>query len=150
MARTNSGAQRAARPVGRGVRTRARASRAAGVRLTSTGATHRPWRGVECDLHYGQRDPALPGRAEVGRPPIRVVLADDSYLVRVALKHLFEGVESIVVVGECEDAKRAVEKHVNAIFAKLELGDPDHVSRRVKAALLYLAERDVHPGPTRR
>ena len=39
--------------------------------------------------------------------------------------------------------KRAVEKHVNAIFAKLDLGDPDHVSRRVKAALLYLADRDA-------
>jgi DNA-binding NarL/FixJ family response regulator len=35
--------------------------------------------------------------------------------------------------------KRAVEKHVNAIFAKLDLRDPEHVSRRVKAALLYLA-----------
>ena len=41
--------------------------------------------------------------------------------------------------------KRAVEKHVNAIFAKLDLGDPDHVSRRVKAALLYLADRDRPP-----
>jgi DNA-binding NarL/FixJ family response regulator len=37
--------------------------------------------------------------------------------------------------------KRAVEKHVNAIFAKLELGDPEEVSPRVKAALLYLADR---------
>jgi DNA-binding NarL/FixJ family response regulator len=34
--------------------------------------------------------------------------------------------------------KRAVEKHVNSIFAKLELGDPDKVSRRVQATLLYL------------
>ncbi|MBV9803854.1 MAG: response regulator transcription factor [Solirubrobacterales bacterium] len=228
-----------------------------------------------------------------GRPPIRIVLADDSYLARVALRHLFEGVSSMVVVGECEDSegvaplidteradllitdirmppsdqdegirlaarlrathpalgvivlstyaevayalklfesgcdsrgyllkdrirsrqqvldavvtvagggsvtdptvveelvksrigharsrldeltpreletlalvaegrsnadiaealvltKRAVEKHVNAIFAKLELGDPDHVSRRVKAALLYLADRGVGAAP---
>ncbi len=224
------------------------------------------------------------------RPPIRVVLADDAYLARVALRHLFEGVSSMVVVGECDDAdsvvavvdkeradllitdirmppsgedegitlatrlrkthpalgvivlstysdvayalklfesgcdsrgyllkdrirdrqqvleavvavanggsiidptiieelvrsriemrrsplelltpreletlalvaegrsnadiadalvltKRAVEKHVNAIFAKLELGDPGHVSPRVKAALVYLADRDAH------
>jgi DNA-binding NarL/FixJ family response regulator len=224
------------------------------------------------------------------RPPIRIVLADDAYLARVALRHLLEGVGSIVVVGECDDAlsvvpvvdkeradllitdirmppngedegitlaarlrkthpalgvivlstyadvayalklfengcdsrgyllkdrirdrqqvleavatvanggsiidptiveelvrsriemrrsplelltpreletlalvaegrsnadiaealvltKRAVEKHVNAIFAKLELGDPDHVSPRVKAALVYLADRDAH------
>jgi DNA-binding NarL/FixJ family response regulator len=38
--------------------------------------------------------------------------------------------------------KRAVEKHVNAIFAKLDLGDAAHFSRRVKAALLYLAVHD--------
>jgi DNA-binding NarL/FixJ family response regulator len=228
--------------------------------------------------------PAEP--VESPRPPIRVVLADDAYLVRLALKHLFEGIPAIIVVGECEETtavprlvdeqradllitdirmppsaedegirlaarlrathpalgvivlstfaevryalklfesgsdgrgyllkdrirdrrqvleavrtvvnggsvidstivadlvssraamqrsqldkltprevetlalvaegqsntaiseslvltKRAVEKHVNAIFAKLDLGDPDHVSRRVKAALLYLAD----------
>src|SRR6266550_1111863 len=34
--------------------------------------------------------------------------------------------------------KRAVEGHINSIFSKLELGDPDKVDRRVKAALLYL------------
>lgn len=45
-------------------------------------------------------------------------------------------------------SKRAVEKHVNAIFAKLELGDPEHVSRRVKAALLYLADRGGRPAKT--
>jgi DNA-binding NarL/FixJ family response regulator len=38
--------------------------------------------------------------------------------------------------------KRAVEKHINAIFLKLGLHDALDVSRRVKAALIYLAE---HP-----
>src|SRR5947209_6371669 len=41
--------------------------------------------------------------------------------------------------------KRAVEKHVNAIFMKLNLTDAPDVSRRVMAALMYLAESDV-PG----
>ena len=232
---------------------------------------------------------ALPQAVANDRPPIRVVLADDAYLVRLALKHLFEGIPAVTIVGECEDAgavarlvdeqradllitdirmppsaedegirlaarlrtthpalsvivlstfaevryalklfesgsdgrgyllkdrirdrrqvveavrtvanggsvidstivadlvssqatrqrsrldkltprevetlalvaegqsntaiaeslvltKRAVEKHVNAIFAKLDLGDPDHVSRRVKAALLYLADSTI-------
>lgn len=36
--------------------------------------------------------------------------------------------------------KRAVEKHVNSIFAKLDLPETQDVSRRVKAALLFLAE----------
>src|SRR5690242_1583816 len=42
------------------------------------------------------------------RLPIRIVLADDSYLARVALRHLFEGVPSVHVVGECEDGKSVV------------------------------------------
>ena len=37
--------------------------------------------------------------------------------------------------------KRAVEKHVNAIFAKLSLRAADEaVNRRVRAALLFLAD----------
>jgi DNA-binding NarL/FixJ family response regulator len=39
--------------------------------------------------------------------------------------------------------KRAVEKHINAIFLKLGLTYATDVSRRVKAALIYLAEGDA-------
>jgi DNA-binding NarL/FixJ family response regulator len=35
--------------------------------------------------------------------------------------------------------KRAVERHINAIFLKLDLGEPEDVNRRVQAALLYLS-----------
>jgi DNA-binding NarL/FixJ family response regulator len=35
--------------------------------------------------------------------------------------------------------KRAVERHINSIFWKLDLGDSGDVSRRVRAALLHLA-----------
>jgi DNA-binding NarL/FixJ family response regulator len=35
--------------------------------------------------------------------------------------------------------ERAVEKHINAIFSKLELSEEPDVHRRVKAALVYLA-----------
>ncbi len=38
--------------------------------------------------------------------------------------------------------KRAVEKHVNSIFAKLNLPETEDVSRRVKATLIFLAEED--------
>lgn len=38
--------------------------------------------------------------------------------------------------------KRAVEKNINSIFAKLDLTDDNTVSRRVRAALLFLAESD--------
>ncbi|MBV9167656.1 MAG: response regulator transcription factor [Solirubrobacterales bacterium] len=36
--------------------------------------------------------------------------------------------------------KRAVEKHVNSIFSKLNLPETQDVSRRVKATLIFLAE----------
>ena len=35
--------------------------------------------------------------------------------------------------------KRAVERHINAIFVKLDLGEPVEVDRRVQATLLYLS-----------
>ena len=38
--------------------------------------------------------------------------------------------------------KRAVEKHINSIFLKLDLRDSEDVSRRVTAALMLLAESE--------
>lgn len=36
---------------------------------------------------------------------------------------------------------RAVEKHINAIFSELPLAEAPEIDRRVKAVLLFLAER---------
>jgi hypothetical protein len=38
--------------------------------------------------------------------------------------------------------KRAVERHIGAIFAKLDLPEERVASRRVLAALLFLGEQD--------
>jgi DNA-binding NarL/FixJ family response regulator len=38
-------------------------------------------------------------------------------------------------------SERAVEKHINSIFAKLGLPEAHESHRRVKAVLLFLAER---------
>jgi DNA-binding NarL/FixJ family response regulator len=38
-------------------------------------------------------------------------------------------------------SERAVEKHINAIFSKLDVSEEPDVHRRVKAVLLYLAEK---------
>jgi DNA-binding NarL/FixJ family response regulator len=57
-----------------------------------------------------------------------------------------EGKSNAAIAEALVLTKRAVEKHVNSIFAKLDLGDPDHVSRRVSAALLYLHDRPAN-GP---
>jgi DNA-binding NarL/FixJ family response regulator len=45
--------------------------------------------------------------------------------------------------------KRAVEKHINAIFMKLNLRDSDDVSRRVKATLIYLTDEERAAPATR-
>jgi len=53
-----------------------------------------------------------------------------------------EGWSNEAIASRLVITKRAVERHINAIFWKLELGDSADVSRRVKAALLYLAGED--------
>jgi DNA-binding NarL/FixJ family response regulator len=59
---------------------------------------------------------------------------------REILGLLAEGLSNPAIADRLYLTKRAVEKHINSIFAKLRLGDEEKVSRRVKAALLYLAE----------
>ena len=45
--------------------------------------------------------------------------------------------------------KRAVEKHINAIFMKLNLRDTEDTSRRVKATLILLADQSPRAAPVR-
>jgi DNA-binding NarL/FixJ family response regulator len=59
-------------------------------------------------------------------------------LAYVAQGHSNQGIADEFVL-----TKRAVEKHINAIFFKLGLSETMDVSRRVKAALIYLAETDT-------
>ena len=54
------------------------------------------------------------------------------------LAMIAEGRSNTAIAEALVITKRAVEGHINAIFAKLELGETDDVSRRVKAALVYL------------
>jgi DNA-binding NarL/FixJ family response regulator len=51
-----------------------------------------------------------------------------------------EGRSNAAIARELVLTKRAVERHINGIFMKLDLGTPDDINRRVKAALLYLAK----------
>lgn len=55
------------------------------------------------------------------------------------LAELAQGKSNAAIAESLVLTKRAVEKHINAIFTKLELDSPDDVSRRVKATLLFLA-----------
>jgi len=50
-----------------------------------------------------------------------------------------EGRSNAAIAEKLVVTKRAVERHINSIFLKLGLRENDDVSRRVKAALLYLS-----------
>jgi DNA-binding NarL/FixJ family response regulator len=52
-----------------------------------------------------------------------------------------EGRSNAAIADELVVTKRAVERHINSIFLKLDLREAEDVSRRVKAALHYLTER---------
>jgi DNA-binding NarL/FixJ family response regulator len=58
------------------------------------------------------------------------------------LAFVARGHSNQAIADELVLTKRAVEKHINAIFLKLGLTEALDVSRRVKAALIYLAESD--------
>jgi DNA-binding NarL/FixJ family response regulator len=60
---------------------------------------------------------------------------------REILAHMAQGKSNQAIADTLFLTKRAVEKHINTIFMKLGLTNAEEVSRRVKAALIYLAEQ---------
>ena len=65
------------------------------------------------------------------------------------LAEIAQGKSNTAIAKSLVLSKRAVEKHIHSIFFKLGLTEAEDVSRRVKAALLFLAEEapDVREGP---
>ena len=61
---------------------------------------------------------------------------------RETLALVAEGLSNGAIADTLGITRRAVERHINAIFSKLELTDPVGVDRRVTATLVYLAEGD--------
>jgi DNA-binding NarL/FixJ family response regulator len=62
------------------------------------------------------------------------------------LAEIAKGRSNSVIADDLFLTKRSIEKHVNSIFLKLGLGDADDVSKRVKAALIFLAETHTSPS----
>jgi DNA-binding NarL/FixJ family response regulator len=58
------------------------------------------------------------------------------------LAEIAQGRNNASVAAALGLSDRAVEKHINSLFAKLGLSEEPDIHRRVKAVLLYLAERD--------
>jgi DNA-binding NarL/FixJ family response regulator len=60
---------------------------------------------------------------------------------REVLAEMAQGRNNASVGAALGLSERAVEKHINSVFSKLGLSEEPDVHRRVKAVLLYLAER---------
>ena len=61
---------------------------------------------------------------------------------REVLGEVATGRSNAAIAGSLFLTKRAVEKHINSIFMKLNLRESEDTSRRVKAMLIYLAAVD--------
>jgi len=58
------------------------------------------------------------------------------------LSEIASGKSNAAIAESLVLTKRAVEKHINSIFLKLGLTQTEDTSKRVKATLLFLADRD--------
>ena len=63
---------------------------------------------------------------------------------REILGLLAEGRSNLAIATATGVTKRAVERHINAIFSKLGLSEDEAVNRRVKAVLIFVAESAHH------
>ena len=77
------------------------------------------------------------------RPRQRSPLDELTPREREVLAEMAQGKSNAAIAESLVLTKRAVEKHVGAIFQKLGLEDDEVVSRRVTAVLLYLASASV-------
>jgi DNA-binding NarL/FixJ family response regulator len=60
---------------------------------------------------------------------------------REVLSEMAQGKNNAGIAESLVLTERAVEKHINSIFSKLELTEEKEIHRRVKAVLLFLAEQ---------
>jgi DNA-binding NarL/FixJ family response regulator len=81
-------------------------------------------------------------RARAEQSPLRE-LTPREYEV---LAEIAQGRSNSAIAESLFLTKRAVEKHINSIFLKLGLASSDDVSKRVKAALMFLAEVHTDNG----
>ena len=78
-------------------------------------------------------------RAQVEESPLNELTERE----REVLSEVAQGKSNSAIAASLFVTKRAVEKHINAIFLKLDLADAEDVSKRVKAALMLLAEAQL-------
>ena len=75
-------------------------------------------------------------RSRAERSPLRELTDRE----REVLAEIAEGKSNAAIAESLVLTKRAVEKHINSIFMKLRLAGAEDVSKRVKAALMFLSD----------
>jgi DNA-binding NarL/FixJ family response regulator len=73
----------------------------------------------------------------------RSPLAELTQREREVLAQIAQGKSNSAIADSLVLTKRAVEKHINSIFSKLNLSDAEQASKRVKATLAFLSEERV-------
>jgi DNA-binding NarL/FixJ family response regulator len=81
-------------------------------------------------------DTLVAARSQAASSPLNELTTRE----REVLAEIARGKSNMAIAESLFLTKRAVEKHINAIFLKLGLADAEDVSKRVKAALMLLAE----------
>ncbi len=79
-------------------------------------------------------DVLVSGRAKADGPVSRLTPRETEVLAAIA-----EGLNNSAIAERLVLSDKAVGKHINSIFSKLDLGHGDDVHRRVKAVLLWLS-----------
>ena len=70
----------------------------------------------------------------------RSPLADLTPREREVLAQVAQGKNNSAIADSLVLTKRAIEKHINSIFSKLDLSEAEDASKRVKATLAFLSE----------
>jgi DNA-binding NarL/FixJ family response regulator len=89
-------------------------------------------------------EPLMRSRGGAERSPLGELTARELEV----LAQIAQGMSNAAIAEALVLTKRAVEKHINAIFLKLNLSGAEDVSKRVKATLLFLAEVDQPSLPS--
>jgi len=81
-------------------------------------------------------EPLVAAKLRIERSPVAELTGRE----REVLAEIAKGKSNAAIADTLVLTKRAVEKHINSIFLKLNLSYAEDVSKRVKATLLFLAD----------
>ena len=86
-------------------------------------------------------EPLVAAKLRIGSSPLAALTSRE----REVLAELAKGKSNAAIADTLVLTKRAVEKHINSIFLKLNLVYAEDISKRVKATLLFLANPEPLP-----